>query len=61
MEKDPGHGDSSHYEKDGSAVLQNPTSFASHEGRRKSVAVNIVENPLQVRPSIAYPYLMPEQ
>ncbi|KAJ4185321.1 hypothetical protein NW767_012967 [Fusarium falciforme] len=47
MEKDPGHGDSSHYEKDGSAVLQNPTSFASHEGRRKSVAVNIVENPLQ--------------
>ncbi|RMJ18407.1 hypothetical protein BHE90_001271 [Fusarium euwallaceae] len=48
MEKDSGQGgDASHFEKNEAAVLQNPATFASHEGRRKSVAVNIVENPLQ--------------
>ncbi|KAJ4322469.1 hypothetical protein N0V84_004825 [Fusarium piperis] len=47
MEKDPGNGDASHFEKNEAAVLQNPSTLVSHEGRRKSVAVNIVENPLR--------------
>lgn len=58
MEKDPGHGDTSHFEKNEAAVLQDPSTFASHEGRRKSVALNIVENPLRVRPAIAHPYML---
>ncbi|KAM6508535.1 hypothetical protein FALCPG4_018375 [Fusarium falciforme] len=48
MEKDPGHGDVSHFEKNEAAVLQeNTATLAAHEGRRKPVAVNIVGNPLR--------------
>ncbi|KAM0419063.1 hypothetical protein ACHAPT_012002 [Fusarium lateritium] len=50
MEKDIGHADAAHFEKDEAAGLKETAATLTHtapQGRRKSVAINIVENPLK--------------
>lgn len=55
MSKELGIGDTTNYEKNEDAGLRQDTGRAVHAdepyGRRKSVALNIIENPLKVCPS----------